>query len=176
MARRQCLRLITVDETTVSSSRSSSSSRLLLLHCFAYVSPSLRYIALLLLLFSFCQFSLPLSLAASRSSRDVLNILPSWLSFFFRILLISFYFVLRARDLPFSLRRRLLASSSFFGIPVVFFVFFASLSSSAPDVPILLPRTPCLIVLLFFCYHTRSIREYCREGRCAPVWTQRSAS
>lgn len=37
---------------------------------------------------------------------------------------------------------------------------------SAPDVPILLPRTPCLIVLLFFCYHTRAIREY--EGRCAP--------
>lgn len=29
--------------------------------------------------------------------------------------------------------------------------------------PILLPRTPCLIVVLFFCYHTRAIREY--EGR-----------
>lgn len=42
------------------------------------------------------------------------------LFFFFRILLISFYFVLRAQYIPFSLRRRLLASSSSFCIPVVF--------------------------------------------------------
>lgn len=46
------------------------------------------------------------------------------------------------------------------------------LHSASPG--ILLPRTPCLIVVLFFCYHTRAIREY--EGRRAPVWTQRSAS
>lgn len=101
MARRQCLRLITVDETTVSSSRSSSSSGLLLLHCFAYVSVASvhRSSFLLLLPFFFCQFSL-----ARCVPRAMSLIFSSPCSpFFFRILLLSFYFILRAQYIPFSL-------------------------------------------------------------------------
>lgn len=100
MARRQCLRLITVDETTVSSSRSSSSSRFLLLHrsthlhrfgCTALPAspPSL-----------FCQSTRTCCITLlPRTMSLIFSSLPScvFLFFlFFRILLISFYFVLRS--------------------------------------------------------------------------------
>lgn len=122
MAQRQCLRLITVDETTVSSSRSSSSSRLLLLHYFAYVFVASVHRALLFSSSSFLLLPF-LSHSLHRVPRVMSLIFCSpflTLLFFFRILLISFYFVLRAQYIPFSLRRRLLASSFSFCIPVIF--------------------------------------------------------
>lgn len=92
MARRQCLRLITVDETTVSSSRSSSSSRFLLLHRI-FVAP----LSLSLLPHSSTS---PLALAASRPfpamSLIFSSLFPAYLLFFLRILLISFHSVLRS--------------------------------------------------------------------------------
>lgn len=84
MARRQCLRLITVDETTVSSSRSSSSSRLLLLRYLARVFvASVHRTSLILPLLSFSPVFLSRS-PPHRVLRDVLNILFSftWLLFF----------------------------------------------------------------------------------------------
>ena len=108
MARRQCLRLITVDETTVSSSRSSSSSLLLLLFCFAYIS-ALRCIAPLFFFFFFFFSPSASALLLHRVPRTTSLIFSSpflTLLFFFEIFLISFYFVLRAQCFPFSLRHR----------------------------------------------------------------------
>lgn len=161
MARRQCLRLITVDETTVSSSRSSSSSPFVLL-----TSPSLRCIVPLLFFFV-SPSATSLSLATSRSSRDVLNILFSLPdSPFFQnppdLVLLrsphSVYFFFSSTPSP----------------RLFFLLLYPHRLLHFTRLPILLSRTPCLIVVLFFCYHTRAIREY--ESRCAPVWTQRSAS
>lgn len=96
MAWRRCLRLITVDETTVSSSQSSSSSRLFL---FALLHLHLRRFDASLYSSPFSIFPVP----SHSLHRDVLNILFSLSGspLFFRSLLISFHFILRARCLPF---------------------------------------------------------------------------
>lgn len=105
MAWRQwCLRLITVDETTVSSSRSHLYLRDFSFYSAPLASPTLRCIApsprppLRLP---------PFSRSLHHVDRNVLNIpfsLPGYPLFFPGVLLISFHSVLRTRRLSFSLR------------------------------------------------------------------------
>jgi len=123
MARRQCLRLITVDETTVS----SSLDHLHLLY-FSFCSASL--ISLLQCIapffFFFCSSSAS-TLLLHRVPCTTSLIFSSFfliLLFFFEIFLISFYFVLRTSCLLFLFDTFsiLFASSSSFSI-----VFFISL-------------------------------------------------
>lgn len=159
MAWRQCLRLITVDETTVSSSRSSSSSRLLL---FALLRSHLRRFGASLL-FSSSFFRLTtssLSLVASRSSRAM--------SLIFCSPFLTLLFFQNPPDLVLLRSSRSMYSffSSTPSLRLFFLLLYPRRLLRFTRLPILLPRTPCLIVVLFFCYHTRAIREY--EGRCTP--------
>lgn len=162
MARHQCIRLITVDETTVSSSRSSSSSRVFFLHCSTCISVASVHRTS----FVFLHPSARLLTLVASCSLCILNILFSLLDFFSPSDLVSLHSS-RSKHacLPFLFEAALFGSSSSFCILVVFSI----------RLPSLLPSTPYFSVVLYFFlfyYYTWAIREYCR----ARVSAQRSAS